>query len=50
MIHWEEGEDERGLAIWLRYVECSQWGLILTATLPRWNLRFPRLDYNFIPS
>lgn len=37
MIHWEEGEDDRGLAIWLRYIECSHWGLVLTGTLPRWN-------------
>lgn len=50
MIHWEEGENDRGLAVWLRYVEYSHWGLILTATLPRWNLRIPGLDYTFIPS
>lgn len=35
-IHWEEGEDERGLSAWLRYVECGHWGLILTHILPRW--------------
>lgn len=46
MIHWEEGENERGLAVWLRYVEYSHWGLILTATLPRWDLRFHGLVAN----
>jgi hypothetical protein len=40
MIHWIEDEDERGFAIWRRYVECSHWGLVLTRTLPRWF--FPR--------
>lgn len=37
MIHWEEGEDEGGLSVWLRYVECGHWGIILTAVLPRWH-------------
>lgn len=35
-IHWEEGEDSRGLPAWLRYIECGPWGLILTSVLPRW--------------
>lgn len=36
-LHWEEGEDDRGLDIWLRYLDCGNWGLILTATLPRYQ-------------
>lgn len=46
MIHWEEGYNERGLAIWQRYVGCSHWGLFLTGELPRWDLRLSgSLDY-----
>jgi hypothetical protein len=36
MIHWEEGEDERGLLVWHRYIDCGHWGLVLTNVLPRW--------------
>lgn len=36
MIHWEEGEDERGLWVWLRFIDCGHWGLILTGVRPRW--------------
>lgn len=41
MIHWEECDE---LPVWQRYVECSHWGLILTAVLPRWNLFLPTWD------
>lgn len=36
--HWEEGEDERGLPVWLLYLECGHWGLILdpSRTRVRW--------------
>lgn len=40
MIHWEEGEDERGRRVWHRYVECSHWGLVLTKVLPRWIIPY----------
>lgn len=40
MLHWEEAEDERGMPIWLRFVDGGPWGLILTGTFPRW-LRMP---------
>lgn len=36
MLHWVESEDRRGFATWLRFVECSHWGLILTLETPRW--------------
>lgn len=36
MIHWEPSDDNRGFAVWLRYVECGHWGLVLTAMLPRY--------------
>lgn len=36
MLHWIEGEDRHGMAVWLRYVECGHWGLVLTHVLPRW--------------
>lgn len=36
MIHWEEGENGHCSHVWLRYVEYSHWGLILTNVLPRW--------------
>jgi len=40
MIHWEEGENERGSLIWFRYIDCGPWGLILTGTMPRWIYAF----------
>lgn len=36
MLHWIESEDERGWMTWLRYVECSHWGMFCTHELPRW--------------
>lgn len=36
MIHWIEGESLSGCDVWLRYVECGHWGLVLTDVLPRW--------------
>lgn len=36
MIHWEPSYDGRGFPIWLEYVECGHWGLVLTDTFPRW--------------
>lgn len=29
-LHWEEGEDSQGFPVWLRYLDCGHWGLILT--------------------
>lgn len=37
LIHWEESENERGMPVWLRYLDCGHWGLILTAVLPRYG-------------
>jgi hypothetical protein len=36
MIHWEQSSDKDGFDTWLRYVECSHWGLFFTVELPRW--------------
>lgn len=36
MLHWIESEDRHGFGTWLRCVECSHWGLFVTAELPRW--------------
>jgi hypothetical protein len=36
MLHFIESWDRLGLDTWLRCVECSHWGLIVTAELPRW--------------
>jgi hypothetical protein len=36
MLHWIDSEDRIGLPAWLRYVECSHWGLFCTHELPRW--------------
>jgi len=40
MIHWEPSADDLGRPIWLRYVECSHWGLVLTGKFPRWIFGF----------
>ncbi len=36
MLHWEESECARGFPIWLRYLDCGHWGLILTGSYSRW--------------
>lgn len=41
MLHWEESEDEHGFPVWLRYVECSHWGLFLTDQQLRWLRHIP---------
>lgn len=41
MIHWEEGIDERGWPAWLRYIDFSHWGLVLTGVYPRWMIPNP---------
>lgn len=43
MIHWEQSEDKFGFATWLRYVECSHWGLIFTGEMPRWYFPVGRI-------
>lgn len=40
MIHWEEGEDERGFPVWLRYVDYCHWGLVQTGMMPRWIIPY----------
>jgi hypothetical protein len=37
MLHWEEGKDYVGRNVWLRFVECSHWGLFLTAIRPQYT-------------
>ena len=37
MIHWEPSEDAVESPIWLRFIDCGPWGLVLTATLPRYH-------------
>lgn len=36
MLHWIESTDPRGFDTWLRCIECSHWGLIVTSEHPRW--------------
>ncbi len=44
MIHWEEYIDKRGYLIWLRFVDCGHWGMILTGWLA--DYAFPPLLEN----
>ena len=43
--HWEEGEDERGLPVWLLYLDCGPWGLVPDPDGYRVRFEMPRVPW-----
>ncbi len=35
-LHWIESADVRGFDSWLRCLDISHWGMIVTSERPRW--------------